>query len=179
MYIWYIMGNNLSYAKTSINGNFRNLNWRYLPYIWLCKGIYPQNVAYKPVPHSLTRSVTGTAPTFFRIRLESSSIWTRKGRASTPQRCTSVSKMDDLGVPPSHIYIYTYIYIYIYLYTHRYTYVLLLSLLLVVVLLLSLLLYIYGLYMVMGQNPNPDRTLSHTFVFSWSFSWMVIPPVIW
>ena len=39
----------------NFNGHFRNLNWRYLPYIrpisGLCKGISPQNVAlYGTVP---------------------------------------------------------------------------------------------------------------------------------
>ena len=38
-----------------INGHFRNLNWRYLPYIrpiqGLCKGVSPQNMAlYGTVP---------------------------------------------------------------------------------------------------------------------------------
>ena len=92
------------------------------------------------------------------------------------------SKMDDLGVPPSHIYIYTYIFIYLFIYLFIYTHIdahICIIIIIIISSSITIIIYICGLYMVMGQNPNPDRTLSHMFGFSWSFFWMVIPPVIW
>ena len=60
-----------------------------VPTIYKAYFLGPINVAYKPVPHSLTRTVTGTAPTFFSHQTQVRPSG-RAGRASTPQRCTSI-----------------------------------------------------------------------------------------
>ena len=124
---------NLRKENPSFNGHLRNRNWRYLPYIrpiflGLCKGISPQNMAWKMVQYLHFRILKISHWIFHLLQRSCESTW------GTLRRVLTVG-MSNLSNRPTveplwrfdeacwqnnrtqtYVYIYNYMYIYIYIF---------------------------------------------------------------